>query len=46
MRRDVQRRLTALGFDTKVNGTFHELTRAAIVRRQVEQSTWSGTLLL
>jgi hypothetical protein len=27
-RRDVQRRLTGLGFDTKVNGTFDEDTRA------------------
>jgi len=36
-RRDVQRGLTALGFDTKVNGTFDELTRAAIMRWQVER---------
>jgi hypothetical protein len=33
-RRDVQRRLTALGFDTKVNGKFGESTRAAITRWQ------------
>ena len=33
-RRDVQRRLTGLGFDTKVNGRFDEATRAAITRWQ------------
>lgn len=33
-RRDVQRRLTVLGFDTKVNGKFDESTRAAITRWQ------------
>jgi peptidoglycan hydrolase-like protein with peptidoglycan-binding domain len=33
-RRNVQRRLTRLGFETKVNGTFDEQTRAAIVRWQ------------
>jgi peptidoglycan hydrolase-like protein with peptidoglycan-binding domain len=33
-RRDVQRRLTGLGFDTKVNGKFDEQTRAAITRWQ------------
>jgi Caspase domain/Putative peptidoglycan binding domain len=33
-RRDVQRRLTGLGFDTKVNGTFDESTRAGITRWQ------------
>jgi peptidoglycan hydrolase-like protein with peptidoglycan-binding domain len=33
-RRDVQRRLTGLGFDTKVNGRFDEPTRAAITRWQ------------
>src|SRR5271154_6143935 len=33
-RRDVQRRLTGLGFDTKVNGKFDESTRAAITRWQ------------
>jgi peptidoglycan hydrolase-like protein with peptidoglycan-binding domain len=38
MCRDVQRRLTALGFDTKVNGKFDELTRAAIMRWQVERA--------
>jgi hypothetical protein len=36
-RRDVQRRLTGLGFDTNANGTFDELTRAAIMRWQVER---------
>jgi hypothetical protein len=29
-----QRRLTSLGFDTKVNGKFHEETRAVITRWQ------------
>src|SRR6187431_2759364 len=33
-RRDVQRRLTGLGFDTKVNGRFDKSTRAVIVRWQ------------
>ncbi|MEO8320690.1 MAG: peptidoglycan-binding domain-containing protein [Bradyrhizobium sp.] len=33
-RRDVQRRLTGLGFDTKVNGRFGESTRAVITRWQ------------
>jgi len=33
-RRDVQRRLTGLGFDTKVNGRFDEETRAVIARWQ------------
>jgi hypothetical protein len=33
-RRDVQRRLTGLGFDTKVNGRFDEQTRAVITRWQ------------
>ncbi len=33
-RRDVQRRLTGLGFDTKVSGRFDELTRAVITRWQ------------
>ena len=33
-RRDVQRRLTGLGFDTKVNGNFDEATRAVITRWQ------------
>jgi hypothetical protein len=33
-RRDVQRRLTGLGFDTKVNGKFDEDTRAVITRWQ------------
>ncbi len=33
-RRDVQRRLTGLGFDTKVDGRFDEQTRAVITRWQ------------
>jgi uncharacterized caspase-like protein len=33
-RRDVQRRLTGLGFDTKVNGRFDDNTRAVISRWQ------------
>jgi hypothetical protein len=33
-RRDVQRRLTGLGFDTKVNGRFDESTRSVITRWQ------------
>jgi uncharacterized caspase-like protein len=33
-RRDVQRRLTGLGFDTKVNGRFDEGTRGVITRWQ------------
>jgi hypothetical protein len=33
-RRDVQRRLTGMGFDTKVNGKFDESTRAVITRWQ------------
>ncbi|CCE00941.1 peptidoglycan-binding protein [Bradyrhizobium sp. STM 3809] len=36
-RRAVQRGLTRLGFDTKVNGTFDESTRAAITRWQEER---------
>jgi hypothetical protein len=36
-RREVQRGLTKLGFDTKVNGKFDESTRAAITRWQEEQ---------
>jgi peptidoglycan hydrolase-like protein with peptidoglycan-binding domain len=35
-RREVQRRLTTLGFDTKVNGKFDKSTRAAITRWQEE----------
>jgi len=35
-RRDVQRRLTRLGFDTRVNGRFDGSTRAAITRWQEE----------
>jgi Caspase domain/Putative peptidoglycan binding domain len=33
-RRDVQRRLTGLGFDTRVNGKFDEAARAVIMRWQ------------
>ena len=33
-RRDVQRRLTGLGFDTKITGKFDESTRAVITRWQ------------
>jgi hypothetical protein len=33
-RRDVQRRLTGLGFDTKINGKFDEETRSVITRWQ------------
>jgi hypothetical protein len=33
-RRDVQRRLTRLGFDTRINGRFDENTRAVITRWQ------------
>ncbi len=33
-RREVQRRLTRLGFDTKVNGRFDKPTRAVITRWQ------------
>ena len=41
-RRDVQRRLTRLGFDTKVSGTFDDQTRAAISRWQ-EESGYPST---
>jgi peptidoglycan hydrolase-like protein with peptidoglycan-binding domain len=41
-RRNVQRRLTRLGFDTKINGTFDESTRAAISRWQ-EESGYPST---
>jgi peptidoglycan hydrolase-like protein with peptidoglycan-binding domain len=34
-RRDVQRRLTGLGFDTKVTGKFDDETRAVIARWQI-----------
>ena len=36
-RREVQRRLTGLGFSTEANGTFDESTRAAIMRWQAER---------
>src|SRR5882762_11465745 len=38
-RRAVQRRLTGLGFDTKVNGKLDEPTRAVITRWQSEEHT-------
>jgi peptidoglycan hydrolase-like protein with peptidoglycan-binding domain len=41
-RRDVQRRLTRLGFETKATGTFDEQTRAAISRWQ-EESGYPST---
>ena len=41
-RRDVQRSLTRLGFDTKANGKFDELTRAVITRWQ-EARGYPGT---
>ena len=37
-RRDVQRRLTSLGFDTKVSGKFDDNTRAVITRWQAARS--------
>jgi hypothetical protein len=44
-RRDVQRRLNGLGFDTKVNGKFDEATRAVIMRWQAARGyTKSGYL--
>ena len=36
-RREVQRRLTGLGFRTEANGTFDESTRTAIMRWQMER---------
>ena len=36
-RREAQRRLTGLGFNTEANGTFDESTRAAIMRWQAER---------
>jgi hypothetical protein len=41
-RREVQRRLTRLGFDTKINGKFDESTRAVIARWQ-EKSGYPTT---
>jgi peptidoglycan hydrolase-like protein with peptidoglycan-binding domain len=41
-RRDVQRRLTKLGFDTKANGKFDDATRDAISRWQ-EQHGYPST---
>ena len=44
-RRDVQRRLNGLGFDTKVTGKFDESTRAVITRWQAARGyTKSGYL--
>jgi Caspase domain/Putative peptidoglycan binding domain len=44
-RRDVQRRLNGLGFDTKVTGKFDESTRAVIMRWQAARGyTKSGYL--
>ncbi len=40
-RRDVQRRLNGLGFDTKVSGKFDEATRAVITRWQAAQALQS-----
>jgi len=37
-RRDVQRRLTRLGFDTRINGKFDDSTRDAIGRWQEEHA--------
>ena len=42
LRRDVQRGLTRLGFDTKVNGKFDEPTRAVITRWQTARG-YPGT---
>ena len=41
-RRDVQRRLTGLGFDTKISGRFDESTRAVITRWQAARG-YPGT---
>jgi len=41
-RRDVQRRLTRLGFDTRVNGKFDDQTRAVITRWQAARG-YPGT---
>lgn len=41
-RRDVQRRLTGLGFDTKANGRFDKPTRAVIARWQAARG-YPGT---
>jgi len=41
-RRDVQRRLTRLGFDTRVNGKFDDRTRAVITRWQAARG-YPGT---
>ena len=44
-RREVQRRLTKLGFHTKVNGKFDESTRDAIARWQEERGYPSTSFL-
>ena len=44
-RRDVQRRLTGLGFDTKVTGTFDQNTRAVITRWQAARGYPSSGFL-
>jgi hypothetical protein len=44
-RRDVQRRLTGLGFDTKVTGKFDEQTRAVITRWQAARGYPSSGFL-
>src|SRR5664279_3032816 len=44
-RRDVQRRLTGLGFDTKVTGKFDEGTRAVITRWQAARGYPSSGFL-
>jgi uncharacterized caspase-like protein len=44
-RRDVQRRLTGLGFDTKVSGTFDEATRGVITRWQAARGYPSSGFL-
>ncbi len=44
-RRDVQRRLNGLGFDTKVTGTFDQSTRAVITRWQAARGYPSSGFL-
>ena len=44
-RRDVQRRLTGLGFDTKVTGKFDDTTRAVITRWQAARGYPSSGFL-
>jgi uncharacterized caspase-like protein len=45
LRRDVQRRLNGLGFDTKVTGTFDQSTRAVITRWQAARGYPSSGFL-